>query len=198
MKNVRNLNIVLLCTLGFMVLVTTVNPNSVLRLATNMNNANTEKSGEASAKKKANVIFSTEEETNIVSANADNVLLYDDVTLVDTTVFDYEVVFNNESGKVDYTFYIRNDSDVDAVLQNFEMPSPVCQGFLEDCEKYLDGLSYTLMHESGILLAPGDVIKANDKLKVVLTLEYKEKGYSIPSSSATITNLGFKLNFYEK
>ena len=111
---------------------------------------------------------------------------------------DYEVTFDNKSGEVKYTFYIENKSNRNAVLQEYELPHPVCQGFQEDCEKVLLGLDYKIKYEYGAELKAGDVFKAKEMTKVILTIRYNANEKDLPSATTKISNLGFDLSFTAK
>ena len=111
---------------------------------------------------------------------------------------DYKVKFNNESGKVEYTFAINNKSNSPAVIEEYALPNPVCHGFHEDCVKVLSGLKYKLEYEYGGELRAGDIIEGRETKNVTLTIEYNANKNDLPSASTEITNLGFKLIFKGK
>lgn len=198
MKKEITVKVIVFCTIGFLALMLVIRTSNLQDLATSVNEVNNKEINEFSNKKIANVKFSTDEDFNQVKAIAYNLLKYENLVIDNTAILDYEITFNNKSGKVDYIFYIENLSEVDAVLGNFELPNPMCKGFLEDCEKYLEGLTYKLTYEDGRPVTTGDIIEKDSRIKIILTLEYLVDDFNMPSSTATITNLKFNMNFYEK
>ena len=124
--------------------------------------------------------------------------LKETLTIDKLTVKDYKVTFGNRDGIISYTFYLKNKSYKDAVLQEYKLPSPVCKGFVEDCEKVLLGLNYRITYEDGAPLQAGDILRAREMKMVILTLEYRADEANLPSSTTDITNLDFNLNFLAK
>lgn len=198
MNKERNIKAILFCTVGFLTLLIVVTTTNFEGLLTSINQ-NKEEEIVFSNYKNANVVLTTDDfDFNEVTVNPYNVLSYEKPVLDKNVILDYEVTFANSDGKVEYVFYLDNNSNKDAILQNFKMPDPMCQGFDEDCEKYLDGITYTLnYYDSNMPVNVGDTILAHDRVKVVLTLEYNVNE-KVPSSSATFTDLGFSLGFVEK
>lgn len=148
--------------------------------------------------KSVNVVFTKDPERNQIMVEPYDIVYFENITIDGTKVNDYEITFDNKSGKVDYTFYIENKSNHDAVLQDYKLPHPVCQGFQEDCEKVLLGLDYRIKYEYGADLKSGDVFKAQEKTKVILTIKYDANENNLPSASTDISNLGFNLSFTAK
>lgn len=144
------------------------------------------------------VEFAKDPERNQVLVEPYDVINFQNITLNGTTVEDYEITFDNVSGYVEYTFYIKNKSNFDVVLEDYKLPQPVCVGFNEDCEKVLLNLTYQLKYEYGSELRAGDVFKAKEMTKVILTLKHNPKEYNLPSASTDIKNLGFTLTFKAK
>ena len=193
MKRSNKIGALIFCLLGVFTLMSIIGDYNVTVLSTSINDAN-----ENYEEKELNVTFEKDKENNQVIVEAYDVEKFENITIDNTTVFDYEITFNNRNSKVDYTFYIENNSSNDAILQDYELPNPVCKGFHDECEKYLQGLTYRLMYESGAPLVGGDVIKAHSRVKVILSLEYKVNEKLLPSSTVDITNLGFDLSFKAK
>lgn len=146
-------------------------------------------------KPEVNVEITKDEEINQILVDPINMIAFENIQTNKTTVKDYEVTFSNESGKIEYTFYLENKSSTDTIVEPYTLPKPVCKGFQEDCEKVLVNLTYELKYEDNSNVVAGDVIKANEKKKVLLVLEYKADKRNMPSSTVDITNLGFELNF---
>lgn len=193
MKRSNQIGALIFCLLGVFTLMSIIGDYNVTVLSTSINDAN-----ENYEEKELNVTFEKDKENNQVIVEAYDVEKFENITIDNTTVFDYEITFNNRNSKVDYTFYIENNSSNDAILQDYELPNPACKGFHDECEKYLQGLTYRLMYESGAPLVGGDVIKAHSRVKVILSLEYKVNEKLLPSSTVDITNLGFDLAFKAK
>lgn len=148
--------------------------------------------------KTVNVVFSKVPERNQILVEPFDVSAFENITIENSTVNDYEITFDNKSGKVEYTFYIENKSNYDAVLEDYKLPNPVCQGFQEDCEKVLMGLDYKIKYEYGAELKAGDVFKAREKTMVLLTIEYNADKNNLPNATTDINNLGFSLSFTAK
>lgn len=148
--------------------------------------------------KTVNVVFSKSEERNQVLVEPYDIVDFENIGINGTSVEDFEVTFDNKSGVIDYTFYIENKSLTDAVLEEYELPNPICKGFQEDCEKVLDDITYRIKYESGSNLKAGDVFKAREKTKVILTVKYNADDNNLPSASFDITNLDFSLSFKAK
>lgn len=193
MKKSNKIGAIIFCLLGIFALINIIGDYNVTVLSTSINDSN--KNYE---EKELNVTFERDRDINQIIVEAYDVEKFENITIDNTTVFDYEITFNNRSSKVEYTFYIENHSSNDAVLQDYVLPNPVCKGFQDDCEKYLQGMTYRLMYESGAPLVGGDVIKAHSRIKVILSLEYKVNEKLLPSSTVDITNLGFDLAFKAK
>lgn len=169
------------CILTMVFLITNTNPEELL---TNLDKL----------EKNVHVEFINEKDNAQVKPY--NVLFFENIELNNTTVEDYEVIFDNKSGAVYYTFNIKNKSSNDAVLEEYKLPNPICKGFQEDCEKVLLNLNYLIKYESGNELKANDILKAGETKKVILQIEYKAK--ELPSASTKISNLGFSLNFKAK
>lgn len=148
--------------------------------------------------KTVNVVFTKDQERNQIMVEPYDVADFQNISINKTKVNDYEITFDNKSGKIDYTFYIENKSNHDAVLEEYKLPNPVCQGFQEDCEKVLLGIEYKIRYEYGAELKAGDIFKAKERTKVILTIEYKANENSLPSATTDIHNLGFNLSFTAK
>ena len=173
------------CILTMVFLVTNGNPDDLMTSMNELDNT-------------VNVVFAKDPERNQIMVEPYDIVNFENITIDGTKVNDYEITFDNKSGKVDYTFYIENKSSHDAVLQEYKLPNPVCQGFQEDCEKVLLGLDYSIKYEYGASLKAGDIFKAHEKTKVILTIQYKANDNNLPSASTDINNLGFNLSFTAK
>ncbi len=148
--------------------------------------------------KNVNVVFSKDEEINQIIVEPYSVIDFENIIVEKNTVKDYTITFDNKTGYVDYIFYIENKSPRTAVLEEYELPTPVCKGFQEDCEKALLNLSYQLRYEDDSPVTAGDIIGGRSKQKVKLTIKYTANENNLPSASFDITNLGFTLNFKAK
>ena len=135
------------CILTMVYLLTNAEPGDML--------ASLEK-----VEKNVNVVFTKDEVIEQVIVEPYDVVNFENIKINGTTVSDYKIKFDNTSGRVDYTFYIENKSKNDAVLEEYNLPAPVCKGFLEDCEKVLSRLTYTIRYEDGSELTAGDTFKA--------------------------------------
>ena len=173
------------CILTMMFLVTNTNPEE---LTTNIKEVD----------RQVNVVFEKDIETDQILVEPFDMEKFENITIDKLTVKDYEVTFGNRDGIISYTFYLKNKSYKDAVLQEYKLPSPVCQGFVEDCEKVLLGLNYRITYEDGAPLQAGDILRAREMKKVILTLEYRTDENNLPSSTTDITNLDFNLKFLAK
>lgn len=173
------------CILTMVFLLTNTNPEELLTSFERI-------------EKTAHVEFSGVKGRGQVLYVPENVLYSRNILVHDTTVEDYKVKFNNESGKVEYTFAINNKSNSPAVIEEYALPNPVCHGFHEDCVKVLSGLKYKLEYEYGGELRVGDIIEGRETKNVILTIEYNANKNDLPSASTEITNLGFKLIFKGK
>lgn len=173
------------CILTMMFLVTNTNPEE---LTTNLKEVDRE----------VNVVFEKDMETDQILVEPFDMEKFENITIDKLTVKDYEVTFGNRDGIISYTFYLKNKSYKDAVLQEYKLPSPVCKGFVEDCEKVLLGLNYRITYEDGAPLQAGDILRAREMKMVILTLEYRADEANLPSSTTDITNLDFNLNFLAK
>lgn len=173
------------CILTMVFLLTNTNPEELLTSFERI-------------EKTAHVEFSGVKGRGQVLYVPENVLYSRNISVHDTTVEDYKVKFNNESGKVEYTFAINNKSNSPAVIEEYALPNPVCHGFHEDCVKVLSGLKYKLEYEYGGELRAGDIIEGRETKNVTLTIEYNANKNDLPSASTEITNLGFKLIFKGK
>lgn len=193
MKKSKQISVIIFSILGLFTIMSLIGNYNVTVISTSIKDVI-----KKNEDKGINVVFLNENGSDQVLVESDNVVSFENIVIDDTTVFDYEVTFNNISSKINYVFYIENKSDIDAVLQDYELPNPVCIGFFEDCEKYLQGMTYKIMFESGNTLTAGDVINAHSKRKVILSLEYKANKNYLPSSTVDITNLGFDLAFKER
>lgn len=173
------------CILTMMFLVTNTNPEE---LTTNLKEVD----------RQVNVVFEKDMETDQILVEPFDMEKFENITIDKLTVKDYEVTFGNRDGIISYTFYLKNKSYKDAVLQEYKLPSPVCKGFVEDCEKVLLGLNYRITYEDGAPLQAGDILRAREMKMVILTLEYRADEANLPSSTTDITNLDFNLNFLAK
>lgn len=173
------------CILTLVYLTTNAEPGDLL--------TNLEK-----VEKNVNVSFVKDAEINQVFVEPYDVVKFENISFYGTTVNDYEVKFDNKTGKVDYTFYIENKSNNDAVLKEYKLPYPLCKGFAEDCDKVLQGIEYKIKYDDGSELRAGDVFKAKEMKKVILTIKYKANEKQIPSATTDISNLGFTLEFKAK
>ena len=173
------------CILTMMFLVTNTNPEE---LTTNLKEVD----------RQVNVVFEKDMETDQILVEPFDMEKFENITIDKLTVKDYEVAFGNRDGIISYTFYLKNKSYKDAVLQEYKLPSPVCKGFVEDCEKVLLGLNYRITYEDGAPLQAGDILRAREMKMVILTLEYRADEANLPSSTTDITNLDFNLNFLAK
>ena len=173
------------CILTMMFLVTNTNPEE---LTTNLKEVD----------RQVNVVFEKDMETDQILVEPFDMEKFENITIDKLTVKDYKVTFGNRDGIISYTFYLKNKSYKDAVLQEYKLPRPVCKGFLEDCEKVLLGLNYRITYEDGAPLQAGDILRAREMKMVILTLEYRTDEANLPSSTTDITNLDFNLNFLAK
>ena len=173
------------CILTMMFLVTNTNPEE---LTTNLKEVD----------RQVNVVFEKDMETDQILVEPFDMEKFENITIDKLTVKDYEVTFGNRDGIISYTFYLKNKSYKDAVLQEYKLPSPVCKGFVEDCEKVLLGLNYRITYEDGAPLQAGDILRAREMKMVILTLEYRADEANLPSSTTDISNLDFNLNFLAK
>ena len=173
------------CILTMMFLVTNTNPEE---LTTNLKEVD----------RQVNVVFEKDMETDQILVEPFDMEKFENITIDKLTVKDYEVTFGNRDGIISYTFYLKNKSYKDAVLQEYKLPRPVCKGFVEDCEKVLLGLNYRITYEDGAPLQAGDILRAREMKMVILTLEYRADEANLPSSTTDITNLDFNLNFLAK
>lgn len=112
--------------------------------------------------------------------------------LTDTKIGDFVVDLSSPNDLVSYTFDVKNDGSMDAVLSTFTINDPVCVGSsdvtgVNDSNIVCSNISYTLTYEDGSIINTGDSLPSGSSKKLKLTLSYN--GTTLPSASVNIKGL---------
>ena len=119
------------------------------------------------------------------------------LSLDTTTVTLSGVVLKVQGDKVEYTFDVKNEGQVDATLATLTPKTPSLSGDSADQEKVESGYTYTLTYVDGGNVQQGDELNSGDTKRMKLTISLSE-GVSLPTGDVTISNLGYTLVYSQK
>lgn len=92
-----------------------------------------------------------------------------------TYIGNFAVNLNAPGDSVSYTFDVKNDGNIDAILGAYSIKPPVCtvlsttKNNLNSCENIEYYLTYT---DSGEIIAQGDQLKKNSTVNLTLKINY--------------------------
>lgn len=138
------------------------------------------------------VVFETDNTTDEIIVNKTEGVEYDLPQLFDSIVNDFDVFLKNPKDRITFTFYISNESNYDSYILHYNKPKISCLEHDKNCISNLKNIKYSFVYDNGIELAINDIIKAKEKKKVQIKIEYKKSEEKIPMY---LTNLGFSITF---
>lgn len=109
-------------------------------------------------------------------------------TYMDATTFNFNVEVNKPGDAVTYTFDVKNDGTIDAVLDsvNITAPSNLSSKDLEYAVTYSDGTS----------INKGDILNAKSSKKIKMYFKFKETATTVPSQD-DVLNFGITLSYVQ-
>ena len=138
-------------------------------------------------------IYFSNQDTGVATGNA----VKGNITLNTTDVSVSGVILKTAGDKVEYTFDVKNEGQVDATLATLTPKTPSLSGDSNDQEKVESGYTYKLTYVDGGNVQQGDELNSGDTKKMKLTISLNE-GISLPAGDVTISNLGYTLVYSQK
>ena len=138
-------------------------------------------------------IYFSNQDTGVTTGNA----VKGNITLNTTDVSVSGVILKTAGDKVEYTFDVKNEGQVDATLATLTPKTPSLSGDSADQEKVESGYTYTLTYVDGGNVQQGDELNSGDTKRMKLTISLSE-GVSLPTGDVTISNLGYTLVYSQK
>ena len=117
-----------------------------------------------------------------------------------TYIGSFRIQFNSIKDTASYTFDVVNAGIIDAVLRNKSISEPLCSGTkntaINDAAIVCDNFKYRLTYLDGSEMEYGDVLLANSKKTLKITMWYD--GDTWPINSVMVYNLSASVIYSQK
>ena len=117
-----------------------------------------------------------------------------------TNIRNFDVAFSNYNDSVSYIINVVNGGIIDSKVSTISYQKPVCYGRgingLKDSKMVCDNIEIELTYASGEKIKEGDILDANSREDLKLTIRYV--GKKLPDNVVEIRNLSMTIIYVQK
>ncbi len=118
-------------------------------------------------------------------------------TISDTSISDSKISFSHSGDSVTFTFDVKNQGTIDAILGTVFQGSLKCVGTgnnaLKDANDVCDNIHYELKYKNGKKVSNNDLLNRGSSRSVILVVTSKAS----PSSTVTVSGLNMAMIYHQ-